>query len=106
MSLDRLGKTLEEGRITQHSNKQLAGESSEEVARKGLGEDICKVIEPETDPHNAVREMHRRLYRWQEFLMRHSPDGLSSEQRTGLFGELELLRSLILKNLELTVRNF
>ena len=65
-----------------------------------LAEDIVKVVEPETDPHTAIRKIHRRLIRWQEFLMRNSPDGLSPEQRTGLFGELEVLRTLFLRNLD------
>jgi len=65
-----------------------------------LAEDICKVIAPETDPGKAIREMHRLLFRWQEFLKRHRPDGLPQEQRAGLFGELEILRTLFLKILD------
>lgn len=65
-----------------------------------LAEDICKVVSVETDAQSALQKMHRRLYRWQEFLKRHREEGLSPEQRVGLFGELEILQEVFLKTLE------
>ena len=65
-----------------------------------LAEDICKVISMEADAGNATEKMHIRLYRWQEFLTRHREEGLSSDQRAGLFGELEILQSVFLKTLD------
>ena len=65
-----------------------------------LAEDICKVIEAEANPGEAIRRMHRRLFRWQAFLKRHRPDGLSQEDRVGLFGELEIIRVLFLRILD------
>jgi hypothetical protein len=61
-----------------------------------LAEDVCSVLTRESEPREAIRAMLRRLYRWQEFLRKHRPDGLSEEARIGLFGELEVLRSLFL----------
>jgi hypothetical protein len=65
-----------------------------------LCEDICKVLAEATDANNAVRGLHLRLYRWQEFLKRNRPDGLSPEEQTGLFGELTILQQLFLKHLQ------
>lgn len=65
-----------------------------------LGEDICRVLQQESEPEEAICAMHRRLFRWQEFLRKHRPDGLTEEARAGLFGELEVLRSLFLDILE------
>lgn len=65
-----------------------------------LAEDVCRVLEQESEPGEAIRAMLRRLFRWQEFLRKHRPDGLSDEARIGLFGELEVLRSLFLGVLE------
>lgn len=65
-----------------------------------LAEDVCSVLQRESDPGEAIRAMLRRLLRWQEFLRKHRPDGLSEEARIGLFGELEVLRSLFLGALE------
>lgn len=61
-----------------------------------LAEDVCSVLQRESEPGEAIRAMLRRLFRWQEFLRKHRPDGLSEEARVGLFGELEVLRSLFL----------
>lgn len=65
-----------------------------------LAEDVCSVLQRESEPGEAIRAMLRRLFRWQEFLRKHRPDGLSEEARIGLFGELEVLRSLFLGVLE------
>lgn len=64
-----------------------------------LGEDACKILAVESDTKTAVRVFHQRLYRWQEFLKRNSPDGLTPEKRTGLFGELLVLRELFLPHM-------
>lgn len=65
-----------------------------------LAEDICSVLLLEKEPDEAIHAMLRRLFRWQEFLRKYRPDGLSEEDRIGLFGELEVLRSLFLGSLE------
>lgn len=65
-----------------------------------LAEDICGVIRQQTDPSQAIRAMLRQLFRWQEFLRKHRHDGLSDEERAGLFGELEVLQELFLKTME------
>lgn len=65
-----------------------------------LAEDICSVLQRESKPGEAIRAMLRRLFRWQEFLKKHRPDGLSEEARIGLFGELEVLRFLFLNALD------
>lgn len=65
-----------------------------------LAEDICSVLQLESQPDEAIRAMLQRLFRWQAFLRKHRPDGLSEEARVGLFGELEVLRSLFLGVLE------
>ena len=67
-----------------------------------LGESICQAIEAEADARKAIRKVHDLLYTWQQFLKKHSPDGLSDQARVGLFGELEILLSLFLKNLDKT----
>lgn len=61
-----------------------------------LAEDVCRILQRESEPGEAIRAMLQRLFRWQEFLKRYRPDGLSEEARVGLFGELEVLRSIFL----------
>lgn len=65
-----------------------------------LAEDICSALQRESEPGEAIRAMLKRLFRWQAFLRKHRLHGLSEDARTGLFGELEVLRSLFLGVLE------
>lgn len=65
-----------------------------------LAEDICGVLQRESEPGEAIRAMLQRLSHWQAFLRTHGPDGLSERARVGLFGELEVLRSFFLGALE------
>jgi hypothetical protein len=64
-----------------------------------LGEDICNILTKITDPQSAIHELHSRLYRWQEFLRKNRPEGLSTDAQVGLFGELLILESLFLQEL-------
>jgi len=59
-----------------------------------LAEDLCSVLQRESIVADALIAFHRRLYRWQHFLKKHRPEGLSSEMRAGLFAELTLLNDL------------
>ena len=65
-----------------------------------LCEDVCSVLAIAAGERDAVRACHARLVRWQAFLKKHRPDGLSPEQQVGLFGELLILRDLFLPRLE------
>ena len=56
-----------------------------------------------TDSRDAIKSIHNLLFTWQQFLRKHSTDGLSEQARVGLFGELEILYSLFLKQLNKTV---
>lgn len=64
-----------------------------------LAEDVCLVLQQASDPEEAVQQFYNRLVRWQEFLRQHRPDGLSSEQQLGLYGELLLLRDMFIDQL-------
>ena len=74
---------------------QLSGERYREVFRALCG-DVCEVMAKASEETEAVRFFHRRLVRWQSFLKKHGPHGLSEEARCGLFGELLVLRDLLL----------
>lgn len=71
-----------------------------------LCEDVCSVLAEASGEQEAIRAFHSRLVRWQAFLKKHPPDGLSPEEQVGLFGELLILNDLFLPRLEpsLTVR--
>jgi uncharacterized protein YbaR (Trm112 family) len=64
-----------------------------------LCESICQAIEAESDARKAITKVHDLLYTWQQFLKKHSPDGLSEQARVGLFGELEILDVLFIKHM-------
>ena len=66
---------------------------------RALCADICGVLAAATNERDAVAAFHRRLVRWQSFLQRHAPEGLGGDARCGLFGELLVLRDLILPNI-------
>lgn len=74
---------------------QLTEERYREVFY-ALCEDVCTVLATSDADRSAVQACHTRLVRWQNFLQKHRPDGLSPEQQTGLFGELLVLRDLLL----------
>jgi len=65
-----------------------------------LCEDVRAVLETATDEHAAVVAFHSRLVRWQAFLKKHEPDGLSPEAQVGLFGELLVLRDVFLPRID------
>ena len=65
-----------------------------------LCEDVITIITPEVAEKNAVRAMHARFVRWQAFLKKNRPDGLSPESQVGLFGELHILRELFLPRVD------
>ena len=78
---------------------QLTEERYREVFHV-LCEDVCSVLTTASGEEDGVRACHSRLMRWQAFLRKHQPDGLSPEERVGLFGELLVLRDLFLPRLE------
>jgi Putative PD-(D/E)XK family member, (DUF4420) len=51
---------------------------------------------------DAVRAMATRLRRWQLFLEKHDPEGLSEEIQHGLYGELWFLRQVVLPHFGLS----
>jgi hypothetical protein len=60
-----------------------------------LCEDIVRCLSTTSDEPEAVRTFVSRLARWQTFLKKHEPGGLSAPERRGLFGELFFLRQLL-----------
>jgi hypothetical protein len=61
-----------------------------------LVSDVSRRVAATTSDQEAVSELIARLQRWQSFLHRHRPDGLSDEGRRGLYGELWFLRQFVL----------
>ncbi len=64
-----------------------------------LVQDIVDEIAPIADEHNAVAGFITRLRRWQAFLEKHNPEGLSQSAQQGLYGELWFLRQLVIPQL-------
>lgn len=64
-----------------------------------LAEDLCRLLSSQRTEEAAVKVLLKRLYDWQRFLKRFKPEGLSLEAQVGLFGELDILRSVFLSNL-------
>jgi hypothetical protein len=60
-----------------------------------FGDDLCKVMSGDNAEQPALQKFHRTLVHWQSFLQKH-PEGLGSEERLGLHGELLILRDLLL----------
>ena len=58
--------------------------------------DIASHIATTKDHKTAVEEFLARLKRWQQFLERSGPDGLSETAQLGLFGELWFMRHYLL----------
>ncbi|MCL1465506.1 PD-(D/E)XK motif protein [Argonema galeatum] len=61
-----------------------------------LVQDIVDEISPIADEQNAVAAFFTRLRRWQAFLEKHSPEGLSQAEQQGLYGELWFLRQIVI----------
>ncbi|MEG4816436.1 PD-(D/E)XK motif protein [Microcoleus sp. K5-D4] len=59
-----------------------------------LVQDIVDAIAPIADEQNAVGAFFTRLQRWQAFLEKHNPEGLSQAEQQGLYGELWFLRHI------------
>ena len=62
---------------------------------RALCRDLSEVLQRSCEQVEAVRAFHQRLARWQSFLERHGPEGLSEEAQCGLFGELAVMRELL-----------
>jgi len=65
-----------------------------------LCDDVIQSLATASDEVEAVRAFVARLARWQAFLRRHSPEGLSLEERRGLFGELMFLSEVLLPRID------
>ncbi|AFZ19206.1 PD-(D/E)XK motif protein [Allocoleopsis franciscana] len=61
-----------------------------------LVQDIVYHIASLADERNAVVGFITRLRRWQAFLERHNPEGLSTAAQQGLYGELWFLRQVVI----------
>ncbi|MGA9382879.1 MAG: PD-(D/E)XK motif protein [Phormidium sp.] len=64
-----------------------------------LVQDIVDTIAPIADEQNAVAAFFTRLRRWQAFLEKHNPEGLSQAEQQGLYGELWFLRQIVIPQL-------
>ena len=64
-----------------------------------LASDVAGAIAGAADDRAGVRTMLAHLRVWQEFMRRHGPAGLSTQEQTGLFSELFFLRRHILPHL-------
>jgi hypothetical protein len=64
-----------------------------------LVQDIVDRLAPLVDERNAVAEFITRLRRWQSFLEKHNPEGLSSAAQQGLYGELRFLQQIVIPQL-------
>ena len=58
--------------------------------------DLLAILIPARDPSAALEQAVRRLAAWQALFDRVRKEGLSTEKQRGLFGELHLLRTLLL----------
>jgi len=61
-----------------------------------LCDDVVQSLTGASGEAEAVQTFVARLTRWQAFLRRHSPEGLSLEERRGLLGELSFLGDVLL----------
>lgn len=64
-----------------------------------LLEDVSAVIAFIPVERDAIDAMNSRLRRWQLFLEQYSPEGLSEESQHGLYGELWVLRQIVVSQL-------
>lgn len=56
-----------------------------------LADDVCRQIPQSANESEAAECLVARLSRWQTFLRKYTPDGLTPEEQAGLFGELWFL---------------
>jgi len=66
-----------------------------------LVQDIVDYLASVADGRAAISAFITRLKRWQTFLEKHDPEGLSEIAQQGLYGELWFLRQLVFPHLEL-----
>jgi hypothetical protein len=66
-----------------------------------LVQDIVDYLTSVLDGRAAISAFITRLKRWQTFLEKHSPEGLSEIAQQGLYGELCFLRKLVFPHFEL-----
>lgn len=78
---------------------QLENKRYREVFR-ALCTDVCVVLAAASQGADAIHDFHSRLIRWQSFLQKHGLDGLSEKDRCGLFGELLVLRDVLLPRIK------
>jgi len=64
-----------------------------------LVQDIMDHLAPLANEREAVAEFITRLRRWQAFLEKHNPEGLSQEEQQGLYGELWFLHQIVIPQL-------
>ncbi|MCK4828623.1 PD-(D/E)XK motif protein [bacterium] len=57
--------------------------------------DVIDHISIQTSRQAAIKEFIGRLSKWQEFLRKHPPEGLSDQEQQGLYGELWFLRKML-----------
>lgn len=69
---------------------------------RSLCEDIVRTITATSSEADAARAFVSQLVRWQAFLRRHGPGGLSPEERRGLYGELAFLERLLTQGVTAT----
>lgn len=58
--------------------------------------DLVRAAEQHLEESGAVQAVLGQLRKWQRFVQKVPPEGLSSEQRRGLFGELYVLRDYMI----------
>lgn len=78
---------------------QLSDTRYREVFRALCG-NACEAMLAASSEKEAVHLFHQRLVRWQSFLQKHGLEGLSEQEQCGLFGELLILRDLLLPVLD------
>jgi Putative PD-(D/E)XK family member, (DUF4420) len=61
-----------------------------------LADDLAEHVTMSADAATAVDRLVDRIRHWEAFLKVVDPDGLSSERRAGLYGELQVLRERLL----------
>lgn len=66
-----------------------------------LVQDIVNCLASVPEERAAISAFITRLKRWQHFLEKHSPEGLSEISQQGLYGELWFLKRLVFSHLDL-----
>jgi hypothetical protein len=65
-----------------------------------LVDDVVQHITGKSNQTEVVAELVTRLLKWQIFLKNTSPDGLSDNEQTGLYGELWFLKHIVLERIK------